>query len=243
MKKISILLVEDEASERFGLIRSLEPTYEVAFAATVEDAERCMRECYFDLIMLDINLAGVMDRHDTSGLKLAKQIRYANPEKPIIMITDKSNRGYVLDALRLRVDDFLDKPVNLAYLHASIQNILAQRDRSEQRKTGGDIQFGRLHLSLEDQAAFYSGQALYLTPTEFKILHVLVNYTGRHVAASHLMERSRDYQLSDAEASEALKPHLFHLRQKLDNAGLVDAIINKRGVGFMLQIPQDNDSI
>lgn len=108
MDRASILIVEDEASQRVllsGLLRK--EGYTVEEAGTGVDALEVFKKDVFELVLLDYKLP------DTDGLTLLKKFKEINPEVEVIMVTAFGSIENAVGALKAGASEYLTKPVDL----------------------------------------------------------------------------------------------------------------------------------
>jgi DNA-binding NtrC family response regulator len=109
--KPRILLIEDNASTRFGFVEYFsDEGYSVKEAARLSEAREAIAIQHFDAIILDINLP------DGSGLEFIEKVRGLDPSVPIIVITGAGDIPIAVDAMRRGADNFLTKPIDNASL-------------------------------------------------------------------------------------------------------------------------------
>jgi DNA-binding response OmpR family regulator len=94
---------------------------------------------------------------------------------------------------------------------------------------------GALQLDTWRQVATLAGRTLALTPTEFRVLLCLAEYAGTMLSYAQLGRCSQGYDAGQLEAGELIKPHIHHLRQKLEpDHAAPRYILNVRGKGYLL---------
>ncbi|NJO83593.1 MAG: response regulator transcription factor [Blastochloris sp.] len=99
------------------------------------------------------------------------------------------------------------------------------------------ISVGELQIDTWRQAATFAGRTLPLTPTEFRVLLCLSEHVGKMLTYTQIVRCAQGYESSEPEASELIKPHIYHLRQKLEpDPATPRYVLNVRGKGYMLQI-------
>jgi DNA-binding response OmpR family regulator len=92
-----------------------------------------------------------------------------------------------------------------------------------------------LQLDTWRQQATLAGRTLTLTPTEFRVLLCLAEHAGIMISYTQLVQSVHGYEVGEIEASELIKPHIHHLRQKLEpDPGAPRYILNVRGKGYLL---------
>lgn len=99
------------------------------------------------------------------------------------------------------------------------------------------IKIGQLQLDTWHQTALLGGRSLNLTPTEFRLLLCLAEHAGQMLSYTQLVRCAQGYEASDMEAGELIKPHIHHLRQKIEpDPGAPRYLLNVRGKGYILQV-------
>jgi DNA-binding response OmpR family regulator len=99
------------------------------------------------------------------------------------------------------------------------------------------INVGSLQIDTWRQSATFAGRLLMLTPTEFRVLLCLAEHVGNMLTYTQIVRCAQGYESSEPEASELIKPHIYHLRQKLEpDPGTPRYLLNVRGKGYMLQV-------
>lgn len=201
-----ILILEDDEDLSEGICLSLQsPELTFVRCKTVAQAKQLLKERKYDLLILDINLP------DGSGLDFCREIRKIS-RVPIALLTAKDMELDIVSGLEGGADDYITKPFSLMVLRSRIRALLRRNvpeQRSEYRK--GCFQF------LFDRMEFYkNGQAVDLSKTERRILHLLVFHEGQIITRERLM----DWVWPDgAEYVEdnALSVGIRRLRDKLED--------------------------
>lgn len=99
------------------------------------------------------------------------------------------------------------------------------------------LAIGQLQLDTWHQTATLGGRSLNLTPTEFRLLLCLAEHAGQMLSYTQLVRCAQGYEASDMEAGELIKPHIHHLRQKIEpDPSAPRYLLNVRGKGYILQI-------
>jgi DNA-binding response OmpR family regulator len=84
------------------------------------------------------------------------------------------------------------------------------------------------------QAATLAGRTLPLTPTEFRVLLCMAEHAGAMLPYTQLVRSAQGYDAGELEAGELIKPHIHHLRQKLEpDPSTPRYILNVRGKGYL----------
>jgi len=117
--KLQILLIEDCAVTRFGVVRYFSKDgYQISEAGSLAEAGRLMAERRFDLIIIDVNLP------DGNGLDFISAEREAQNLVPIIVVTGVGDVPLAVEAMQRGADNFLTKPLDMAALSVSMVKTL-----------------------------------------------------------------------------------------------------------------------
>lgn len=202
-----ILAVDDDPT----LLRFLEDylrgeKYEVFIANNGPDALRIAYREHPDLVVLDVMMP-VMD-----GWEVCARLRELS-DVPIILLTAKSSEADKLRGFQLGVDDYVTKPFSFAELTARIQAVLA-RSRPHQTSERHLLYFGDFTLDLDKREVYRGSQPIPLTPTEYRLLEVLVRNKGRAVSEDELSQQVwGDYYQGERPA---VRRYIWTLRQKFE---------------------------
>ncbi len=186
-----------------------------------------------DLVLLDVNLPRL------SGFEVCRRIR-REAGTPVILLTGRNSEEDVLRGFELGADDYVAKPFSTRQLVSRIEAVLRRARRDQLRQPARELVVGELVLHLEAYQASRGGVAVQLTPTEFRLLHLLAANAGRVIPYSRLIEYAWGYADSYGEQGAGLlKSHVSHLRQKLGlRPGAALAIAAVPGVGYRLTADQ-----
>lgn len=179
-----------------------------------------------DLIILDLGLP------DGDGLELIRDVRGWSPV-PIIVLSARIDEADKIAALDAGADDYLTKPFGIGELLARVRAALRR-----QHKAGGEpsarIAFGKVEVDLHKRTVQRDGQGVHLTPTEYKLLSVLIANAGRVVTAPQLLREV--WGPSNADNGHYVRIYMGHLRQKLeDDPAQPRHLLTETAVGYRLQ--------
>lgn len=223
MKKI--LIIEDEPSVREEIARLLQQNnYEPILLADFIDTLQRIRDTRPDLILLDINIPHL------NGQKLLQDLR-AESNVPVIMVTSLSSEIDEALAISYGADDFISKPFNPNILLLRIAAVLRRSDPDFPKNTPTHYRDLRFDLL---QGTLASGdQTLTLTKTELIIFSHLLAHQNQIITRTELMTLLWDNAnyLNDS----TLTVNISRLRDKLEKLGTSDAIITRKGMGYILQ--------
>ncbi|MDR1979074.1 MAG: response regulator transcription factor [Synergistaceae bacterium] len=221
-----ILVVDDEAKIIEVVKSFLESKGFVVFSA--ENAGRAF-EIFenenISLILLDLMLP------DMSGEEFCAAIRKKS-HVPVIMLTAKVEEEDMLKGLRLGADDYVTKPFSLKELFARVEAVL-RRCGEYLLPPGNRLVFeaGALEIDFESRSVKRDGQAIGLTPNEFKILEALVRYPNKAFTRDQLIDAALGDEFDGFP--RAIDSHIKNLRQKIEkNPRNPVYILTIHGVGY-----------
>ena len=164
----------------------------------------------------------------------------------IIMLTAHGSLESAIEALRQGASDYLLKPISPEALLHSVAEGLRKRKERRQAQTragvliepGNRVQLpGGITIDLAKREMYALGQSIQLTPTEGKLLGVLLADPGRVFGHRELVRLVQGYDTKDWEAPEVLRPLVSRLRRKLGKLpGGIEWIRSVRGTGYVLEI-------
>lgn len=253
-----ILLVDDEASIRLTLGALLQRSgYEVTPADGGEQAVRLLEQQAFDLLLTDLKMPGI------DGMQVVAAARQRQPDLAVIVLTGHGSLETAIEGMHQQVFDYLLKTTPPDEVIARVKAGLdarAQQQRQQQlldvvgtalsELRGGQYEHGAgqpsslgerifsigiFQLDTWRQEATLNGRTLMLTPTEFRVLLCLAEHAGTMLPYAQLVRSAQGYDAGELEASELIKPHIHHLRQKLEpDPSAPRYILNVRGKGYLL---------
>jgi len=222
LNQSTILYIEDEDNIRDNITKTLQLICNKVFA--VENADLAL-EVYknnkIDIILSDINLPGM------SGLEFTKMVRKDNRLIPIILLTAHTNTELLLEATRLRLIDYLTKPIDFEMLHDALK-----------RATKEILLNGTYLVNFENNTSYNinkkllldqnTGQEIKLTSSEIDLLEYMLNSKERVISNQEL--KSVLWRDEDLATDSALKNLLNKLRSKIGK----ESISNISGIGYRL---------
>ena len=201
-----ILIIEDEASLRRFLVPTLvNSDYQVLTAATGTDGLSMARDHNPDLILLDLGLP------DLEGGKVLKTLRQWS-QKPIIIISARSQEQDKVQALDAGADDYLTKPFGAEELLARIR--VALRHANQTPTDSPVLQCGALKLDLERREVSLDGAPVRLTPLEYRLLEALAQRAGK--VATHVQLLNEVWGPVGEGQTHYLRIYMGTLRRKLE---------------------------
>lgn len=199
--------------------------YRVLVAYDGQEALDVARRKQPDLIVLDLLLPEI------DGIDVCRILR-SESWVPIIMLTARSTDEDKIQGLQLGADDYVTKPFNPRELVARVRTVLRRVAPEEER--GNDMRFGDLVISPLRHEVLVRGQAVNLTPTEFRLLVTLAREPGRAFTRSELLDRVFGYDYEGMERT--VDVHIMNLRRKIEpEPGKPRYIISVPGVGYRFE--------
>jgi two-component system, OmpR family, KDP operon response regulator KdpE len=234
--KFNVLVVDDEPPFRRVLRTSLTGSgFAVEEARTAEEALEAIRECAFDLALLDINMPGV------SGLTLCRQIRALGQQIGILMVTVCGAEKDVVQALDAGADDCVTKPFRLAELTARCHAVL-RRIRASNAAREASLSAGDLELDLGRRRLRKAGKVVRLTPTEFNLLAFLMKNQG--ITLTHAKLLRAIWGPEYGEELEYLRSYVRLLRKKIEsNPAQPKYLVTEPWLGYRFCSPPNSDSL
>jgi two-component system phosphate regulon response regulator PhoB len=221
-----ILLIEDDPS----LLTLLEYNfkvagYDVSCATSAEEGELQLAEQHFDGIVLDWMLP------DMSGIELCGRLRRAGkyPKLPILMLTARGEEADRIRGLATGADDYMVKPFSVPELLARINALLR---RAAPERISDTLIMGDIMLDRAAHRVIRAAREVSLGPTEYKLLEVLLESSGRVLSRNQLLDRVWG---NAAEIDErTVDVHIGRLRKALVRGEENDPIRTVRGAGYVL---------
>lgn len=179
-----MLIVDDEPVIRNALERKLKTEgFEVVQAGDGLEALRAFHVARPDVVVLDIVMPGGMD-----GLTVCRRIREV-ADTPIMMLSAQAiTEDDIVEGLNAGADEYLIKPIRLNEFVARVRALTRRAQLvSNDNEQGYDDKY--LSVDLHRRHVYVQGQKVHLTPTEFKLLAVLMENAGRVVSQRDLLEQ------------------------------------------------------
>ncbi len=225
--KIRTLLIEDNLSLATTVVSYLAlEDIECDYAPNGEAGLELAQRDSYQAILLDIKLPRM------DGLKVCEALRGRGIDIPILMLTARDTLEDKLAGFHAGTDDYLVKPFQMRELTARIR-ALANRRSAKARK----LFLGDLVLNLSTRTAARAGRRLDLTPTGWTILEMLLRNTPEVVSRDDLAHAIWDGEkLPD---TDALKVHLYRLRQQVDKPFSQALIRTVANFGVAIRVPDE----
>ncbi len=257
----NILVVDDEKAARKSLADILRlEGYDVTAVEDGENALKLLGDQAFDLMLLDIRMPGM------DGIEVMQKAVDISPDMQIIMLTAHGSMESAIEALRYGAHDYLIKPSSPQEILSSVAGAMARHTESQRKR----LLLGQLETSLQQlkdvegvtqtnvagqrvialpdgvmvdlarREIWRGNDRVTLTPTEGKLLKVLLENKGRVMTHRDLVFLVQGYEITDWEAPEVLRPLVSRLRRKLSTFPDGEKwIANVRGTGYVFDVEEN----
>jgi len=241
--KSNLLVVDDEDVARQSLTDILKlEGYNVASASNGQAAVEYVRTHPIDLMIVDLRMPGM------DGLEVVQVVNQIAPDTEVVLLTAFASTESAVQALRLRIHDYLMKPAPPAQVIATVKKGLARRSAKLQAKSNSgeisEIDEGAVEYTLNDGTVVdlsrrqirIGRKIAYLTPAEGRLLRILMENAGKVFSHRELVLLVQGYDTSQREAPEILRPLVSRLRHKLAKfPALSERVASVRGTGYFYE--------
>ncbi len=225
----TILAIEDDPAIRRLLRSALDADeFRLLEAETAQEGIDQTTKKNPDVLLLDLGLP------DQDGLSVVEVIRGWS-QIPIIILSGQGQEDIKVKALEAGADDYVTKPFGVSELLARIR--VALRRTALAPSSGEDPIFEAAQIKLDraNRKVWVHGEEVHLTPIEYKLLCVLVQYAGKVVTHRQLLTEVWGNEYS--EDSQYLRVYIGYLRRKLEpNPDSEKLLINEPRVGYRLAV-------
>jgi DNA-binding response OmpR family regulator len=220
---MEILLAEDEIQIAEPLRKNfLEEGHHAMIAKDGQEALNLVDKIKFDAIVLDWKMPKL------SGLDVCKELRQANNNTPIILLTALTQISNKIDALNAGADDYLTKPFSFEELLARINAVVRRYNLSTDSLEYGDLLLDLLNRQVET----VSGKKVELTEKEFDLLKYFILNKGEVVDKEKLIKVI--WQLDFVPKTNICEVTIKNLRKKLEDSTGKKYIKTLYGEGYLL---------
>jgi two-component system KDP operon response regulator KdpE len=224
-----VLIIDDDPAVRETYASKLASAgYEVLVAADGVDGLRVFHEEQPDLVVVDM----VMPEMD--GLTVVRRVREFSQTPILIFTAQATQEDEIIEGLEAGADEYLVKPVRLNEFAARIQALLRRAQPNAQTTEPISYDDGHLRIDLVAREVTVGDERLHLTPTEFKLLAVLLENAGRVVLQRDLLEKVWGPEYVD----DIYYPRVYvsQLRRKIEvDPGNPLYIITEHRVGYRFE--------
>ena len=227
MRGATILIVDDDEMLRDAVQRKLEgEQFKTITAGTGGEAIEAMDaggDDKPDLVLLDIMLP------DIEGTSVCQQIRQRS-SVPVIMLTARNEEADRILGLELGADDYITKPFSpremVARVKAVLRRVGPEAALADKRVLAG----AGVEMNIDSREVTVNGESVDLTPTQMRLLQVLMEQPGRVFSTDELLDAVWEYRQYDPHLVET---HISNLRNRIeDNPKEPKRIITVRSFGY-----------
>lgn len=176
------------------------------------------------LVLMDITLPFFNGYHWCSEIRRFSKV-------PIVFLSSASDNMNIVMAMNMGGDDFIAKPFDLNVLMAKIQAIL--RRTYDFTSTSREIEVRGAVLNVNDASLLFHDKKIELTKNDYRILMVLMENKDAFVSRDTIMQKL--WETDEFIDDNTLTVNVARLRKKLEDAGLTDFIVTKKGIGYMVK--------
>jgi DNA-binding response OmpR family regulator len=230
-----ILVIEDDSSLVEGLRTALTAEgYTVETATDGPSGFALARDGDPSLLVLDVMLPGM------SGFEIAKRLRDAGRDVPIILLTARDDENDRVLGLELGADDYVTKPFSVRELLARIK--VALRHTPTAGRGQDTFRFGDVEVDLKRQRATRAGRDLELSAREFRILTYFIAHRGEMLSREQLLNEVWGYDVFPT--TRTVDNHIARLRKKIeDDPEAPRWIRTQRGAGYIFEVDAGGEPV
>lgn len=224
-----ILAVDDNTFTLRIVQHTLEQAgYQVVTATSGQDALKLMnRHGIPHLAIVDLHMPLM------SGFEFCHEVHEFS-DMPIIMLTAVNTEETIIEGLEKHAEDYIVKPFNPNELVARVKRVLDRMGDYNYTLESVTIVDDRLQINFPGREAQVDGESVSLTPTETKLLYILVRNAGRIVTTEFLLNRI--WPMQNAH-EDRLHVHVHRLRRKIEaNHNEPTYVIAERGTGYRFAV-------
>lgn len=233
MRKMHILLAEDDEHIRQGLIDTLESEgYEVTACINGREALEQHEQRRFDLVILDIMMPEI------SGYDVCREIRKHDAGLPILMLTAKGEEIDKVVGFEIGADDYVTKPFGVRELLARISALL-RRARGTAPIGGSkfdseEFVLGPARINRKEYACSLNGATHNLSARELKLLEIFHAHANEVLSRDELLNAA--WGIDYYGTTRTLDQHIAQLRKKVEpEVKKPSVIVTVHGVGYKYQ--------
>ncbi|HEX2172608.1 MAG TPA: response regulator transcription factor [Dehalococcoidia bacterium] len=232
MAEQRILVVDDDVHIRDLVRRRLAAEgYEVVTAIDGRQALERLKQALPHLAIVDLRMPGM------DGFELCRQIKTFG-DVPVILLTGVNDPETKVAGLDAYAEDYVTKPFDARELIARVRRVLARFGQADQLDRAEITIDDRLRISLTNRWIERDGERIPLTPTEARLLHILLRNRGQVVATETLLARA--WGPAEEVFAEGLRVHIRRLRAKLEpDANSPRYLLTERGAGYRFARPDE----
>ncbi|BCY08666.1 response regulator transcription factor [Actinoplanes sp. L3-i22] len=227
---VQVLVVDDDEEIREVLAAGLTfAGFAVTLAANATEAYAALREHPADVVVLDVMMPG------QDGFDVVQLIRRQHPDLPVLFLSARDAVEDKVRGLRLGGDDYMAKPFSAVELVTRIEVLVRRSARGERTAPGGVLRCADLELDPGRHVVRRGGAGVELSPTEFRLLHLLLINAGQVLSKGQILDALWQYDFGGS--ANLVERFVSSLRRKVDD-GRPALIRTVRGFGYSIREPQ-----
>jgi len=222
---LRVLVVEDERRLAANVARGLRENANCAvdLAHDGEDGLFMAQSNPYDLIILDLMIPAM------PGAEVVRRLRAAGQATPVLVLTARDEKEWVVKLLNTGADDYLTKPFDLGEMIARAKALI-RRGKGHATPV---LRVADLELNTVDHTVRRAGRTVTLTAMEYRVLEYLLHRPRAVVSKVELLEHLYDYNWE--KFSNVIEVYISGLRRKLENGTARPLIHTLRGQGYILR--------
>jgi two-component system KDP operon response regulator KdpE len=221
---VRVLIIDDDPDILDVVSLSFEVNFDDCTVVATPDGRSGLDNALngnFDLVVLDLGLP------DVDGLEVCEDIRKVS-NVPIVMLTARDRETDIVRGLNCGADDYVTKPFSQMHFMARVRAVLRRTSPEDEPAI---IESGSLRVDFQRREVWNNDTLVHLTPTEYRILEILLKNADHVVTHRELLEHAWGPEYSDSTGY--LKSHIRSLREKLGDSPLErTAIVTEHRVGY-----------
>lgn len=225
----SVLIVEDDPDiVTLVTLYLKQDGHKVMTANNGSQGLRLARESKPDLIILDLMLPRL------DGMEICRVLRDEGSKVPIIMLTALVEEANLLQGLDLGADDYIPKPFSPKELAARARAVLRRVSIESKGQAQGKLEHRDISIDLQNRTVNLGPNTVVLTPTEFRLLVMLVRKPGRVLTRENIIDDVFGYDFDGFDRT--VDVHVSNIRSKVGTDGSGNNYIQTvHGVGYKLR--------
>jgi two-component system response regulator MprA len=225
-----VLVVEDDAEIADVLRRMLrQEGHEVRSAGDGAEALAVAEDFVPDLVILDLGLPKL------DGVEVCRRLR-AESDAPILILTARTHTDHRVEGLDSGADDYLVKPFERQELLARMRALLRRRPP----RGTASLAVADLRLNPDTRDVHRGDRAIELTNREFELLEYLMRNERLVISRERLLEEVWGYD--PMAMTYTIDVFISNLRRKLEAGGEPRILHTKRGAGYIVKAPRDEEA-
>lgn len=223
----TVLIVEDEIPIRRFLRAGLAGSYRVVEAASGREGLQMVTTHNPDIILLDLGLP------DMDGVEVVNELREWS-QVPVLILSARGLEADKVQALDTGANDYITKPFGMPELLARVRACLRTRPQAAVADSPV-VETPTLKIDTNKREVFRNGELVHLTPTEYRLLSVLVHNAGKVLTHRQLLEQV--WGAAYIRQTQYLRVYMGQLRHKLeDDPGRPQHLITESSVGYRFRL-------